>query len=258
MAVYKVELCGVNTSTLPLLDNNEKDELLRRALAGDAEARERYIKGNLRLVLSVIQRFWGNKENADDLFQIGCIGLIKAIDNFDITQNVKFSTYAVPMILGEVRRYMRDYNAIRVSRSLRDTAYKAIHAKEQLTKKNQKEPTILEISDEIGIAKEDIVMALDAIQTPISLYEPVFSEGGDTLYVMDQISDKKNKEDNWVEDISLKEAVARLPKREHDIIRMRFFDGKTQTEVANEVGISQAQVSRLEKNALRFMKGYLS
>lgn len=258
MAVYKVEICGVNTSSLPLLKNDEKDELLKKAIAGDKEARERYIKGNLRLVLSVIQRFSGNGENADDLFQIGCIGLMKAIDNFDISQNVKFSTYAVPMIIGEVRRYMRDYNSIRVSRSLRDTAYKAIYAKENLMKRNQKEPTVMEIAEEIGIPKEDIVMALDAIQTPISLYEPVFSENGDTLYVMDQISDKKNKEDNWVEDIALREAISRLPEREHHIIELRFFEGKTQMEVANEVGISQAQVSRLEKNALKSMRSYLS
>lgn len=257
MAVYKVELCGVNTSSLPLLKNEEKDELLRKAIDGDSKAREKYIKGNLRLVLSVIQRFAGNGENADDLFQIGCIGLMKAIDNFDVTQNVRFSTYAVPMIMGEVRRYMRDYNSIRVSRSLRDTAYKAIHARDMLTKKNQHEPTVMEIAAEVGLPKEEIVMALDAIQTPLSLYEPVFSEGGDALYVMDQISDKKNREDNWVEDIALREAVSRLPERERNIIRLRFFDGRTQMEVARDVGISQAQVSRLEKNALRSMKNYL-
>ena len=258
MAVYKVEICGVNTSSLPLLKNDEKDELLKKAIAGDKEARERYIKGNLRLVLSVIQRFSGNGENADDLFQIGCIGLMKAIDNFDISQNVKFSTYAVPMIIGEVRRYMRDYNSIRVSRSLRDTAYKAIYAKESLMKRNQKEPTVMEIAEEIGIPKEDIVMALDAIQTPISLYEPVFSENGDTLYVMDQISDKKNKEENWVEELSLSQALKKLNERENKIIRMRFFEGKTQMEVAEEIQISQAQVSRLEKSALKNLRNYLS
>lgn len=258
MSVYKVGICGVNTSELPLLKADEKDELLRKAIDGDKEARDKYIKGNLRLVLSVIQRFSGNGENADDLFQIGCIGLIKAIDNFDITQGVKFSTYAVPMIIGELRRHMRDYNSIRVSRSLRDTAYKAIYAKESLMKKNQKEPTIMEIANEVGIAKEEICMALDAIQTPISLYEPVFSEGGDALYVMDQISDKKNKEENWVLDISLKDAIKRLSDREKEIVQMRFFDGKTQMEVAEEIGISQAQVSRLEKNALKSMRNYLS
>ena len=258
MPVYKVEICGVNTSKLPLLNNEEKEALFKRILDGDMEAREEYIKGNLRLVLSVIQRFSGSTENVDDLFQIGCIGLIKAIDNFDITQNVRFSTYAVPMILGEVRRYLRDNNSIRVSRSLRDTAYKAIYAKENLMKKNLKEPTIMEIADEIGVSKEDITYALDAIQNPVSLYEPVYSDGGDPLFVMDQISDKKNLEENWVEDISLNEAMKRLPERERHIIDMRFFEGKTQTEVAEEIHISQAQVSRLEKNALKSMKGYLS
>ena len=258
MPVYKVEICGVNTSKLPLLNNEEKEALFKRILDGDMEAREEYIKGNLRLVLSVIQRFSGSNENVDDLFQIGCIGLIKAIDNFDITQNVRFSTYAVPMILGEVRRYLRDNNSIRVSRSLRDTADKAIYAKENLMKKNLKEPTIMEIANEIGVSKEDITYALDAIQSPVSLYEPVYSDGGDPLFVMDQISDKKNLEENWVEDISLNEAMKRLPERERHIIDMRFFEGKTQTEVAEEIHISQAQVSRLEKNALKSMKGYLS
>lgn len=258
MPVYKVEICGVNTSKLPLLSNDEKEALFKRILDGDMEAREEYIKGNLRLVLSVIQRFSSSNENVDDLFQIGCIGLIKAIDNFDITQNVRFSTYAVPMILGEVRRYLRDNNSIRVSRSLRDTAYKAIYAKESLMKRNLKEPTIMEIADEIGVSKEDITYALDAIQSPVSLYEPVYSDGGDPLFVMDQISDKKNLEENWVEDISLNEAMKRLPDRERHIIDMRFFEGKTQTEVAEEIHISQAQVSRLEKNALKSMKSFLS
>ena len=258
MSGYKVEICGVNTSKLPLLTNEEKEVLFKRILEGDKKAREDYIKGNLRLVLSVIQRFSGSSENVDDLFQIGCIGLIKAIDNFDITQNVRFSTYAVPMILGEVRRYLRDNNSIRVSRSLRDTAYKAIYAKENLMKRNLKEPTLMEIAEEIGVSKEDITYALDAIQSPVSLYEPVYSDGGDPLFVMDQISDKKNLEENWVEDISLNEAMRRLPERERHIIDMRFFEGKTQTEVAEEIHISQAQVSRLEKNALKSMKGYLS
>ena len=253
MSGYKVEICGVNTAKLPLLTTEEKEELFKRILA-----REDYIKGNLRLVLSVIQRFSGNNENVDDLFQIGCIGLIKAIDNFDITQNVRFSTYAVPMILGEVRRYLRDNNSIRVSRSLRDTAYKAIYARENLMKKNMKEPTIMEIADEVGLSKEEITYAMDAIQTPMSLYEPVYTDGGDPLYVMDQISDKKNREENWIEQLSLNEAMKRLPDRERNIIRMRFYEGRTQTEVAEEVGISQAQVSRLEKNALKTMRSYLA
>ncbi len=258
MASYKVEICGVNTATLPLLKGAEKEELLKKAIHGDAQAREKYIQGNLRLVLSIISRFNNNGENVDDLFQIGCIGLMKAIDNFDDSLGLQFSTYAVPMITGELRRYLRDNSTIRVSRSLRDTAYKAVYAKEALLKKNQQEPTVAEIAAEVGITKEEIVMALDAIQTPLSLYEPVYSEGGDTLYVMDQVSDKKNKEEKWVENIALREAINRLPQREHDIIMLRFFDGKTQSEVAEEVGISQAQVSRLEKNALRTMRTYLS
>jgi len=258
MALNKVEICGVNTSKLPILNNEEKDALFKRIQEGDQEARELYIKGNLRLVLSVIKRFSNSNENADDLFQIGCIGLIKAIDNFDTTLNVKFSTYAVPMIIGEIRRYLRDNNSIRVSRSLRDTAYKAIFAKESYMKKNLREPTITEIAAEVGIDKEDIVYALDAIQSPMSLYEPVYTDGGDTLYVMDQISDKKNREENWIEDISLQEAMKRLNEREHYIIQLRFFEGKTQMEVAREIGISQAQVSRLEKSALKNMKNYLA
>ena len=257
MALNKVEICGVNTSKLPLLSNEEKEALFARIQEGDMEARELYIKGNLRLVLSVIKRFGSSNENADDLFQIGCIGLIKAIDNFDSTLNVKFSTYAVPMIIGEIRRYLRDNNSIRVSRSLRDTAYKAIYAKENYVKKNLKEPTINEIASEIGISKEDIVYAMDAIQTPVSLYDPVYTEGGDTLYVMDQISDRKNKEENWVESISLNEAIQRLGERERMIIEMRFYEGKTQMEVANEIHISQAQVSRLEKNALLHLRRYV-
>ena len=228
MALYKVEICGVNTSKLPLLTTQEKAELFDKIRQGDKEARELYIKGNLRLVLSIIQRFSGSNENVDDLFQIGCIGLMKAIDNFDISQGVKFSTYAVPMIIGEIRRYLRDNNAIRVSRSLRDTAYKAIYAKEALMKQTNKEPSV-----------------------------EVYSEGGDTLYIMDQVSDKKSKEENWVEEISLKEAMARLSPRENNIINLRFFQGKTQMEVAEEIHISQAQVSRLEKSALKCMKNYL-
>lgn len=258
MAANKVEICGVNTSRLPVLTSEEKETLLIKIKEGDTAARERYIQGNLRLVLSVIRRFSGNNENPDDLFQIGCIGLIKAIDNFDITLNVKFSTYAVPMIIGEIRRYLRDNNAIRVSRSLRDTAYKALSMRESYMKLHQKEPTLEEIAEEIGIEKEDIVYALDAIQSPMSLYEPVYSEGGDTLYVMDQLSDKKNREENWVQNLALQDAMNRLSERERHIITLRFFEGRTQMEVADEIGISQAQVSRLEKSALRSMKAYLS
>ena len=253
----KVEICGINTADLKVLKNDEMMALLRRCREGDKSAREQLICGNLRLVLSVIQRFLGRGENVDDLFQVGCIGLIKAIDNFDTTLNVKFSTYAVPMIIGEIRRFLRDNSSIRVSRSLKDTAYKAIYAKETMMKQGMREPTLQEIATEIGIPKEDIVYALDAIQNPMSLYEPVFSDNGDTLYVMDQISDKKNREDRWVEEISLSEAMKRLGVREYEIISLRFFEGKTQMEVADLIGISQAQVSRLEKNALRIMKNYL-
>lgn len=258
MAQGKVEICGVNTAKLPLLKNKEKEALFARIEQGDLEARDQYIEGNLRLVLSVIKRFSSRNENVDDLFQIGCIGLIKAIDNFDSTLNVKFSTYAVPMIIGEIRRFLRDNNSIRVSRSLKDTAYKAIYAKESLIRRNSKEPTISEVATEIGISKEDIVYALDAIQNPMSLYEPVYTEGGDTLFVMDQISDKKNREELWVEKLSLSEAMKRLNEREQAIISLRFFKGKTQMEVAEMIGISQAQVSRLEKNALKSMKNYLA
>ena len=258
MVQGKVEICGVNTAKLPLLKAADKEALFAKIREGDTAARETYIEGNLRLVLSVIKRFSGSAENVDDLFQIGCIGLIKSIDNFDPSLMVKFSTYAVPMIVGEIRRYLRDNSAMRVSRSLRDTAYKAIYAREGYMKKNLREPTINEIASEIGIAKEEIVYAMDAIQTPVSLFDPVYTEGGDSLYVMDQISDKKNKEENWVESISLREAVERLGERERHIIKLRFYEGKTQMEVANEVGISQAQVSRLEKNALRIMKQYLT
>ena len=258
MGVYKVEICGVNTSKLPLLKAEDKENLFHRILGGDKEARELYIKGNLRLVLSIIQRFGNSNENVDDLFQIGCIGLMKAIDNFDISQGVRFSTYAVPMIIGEIRRYLRDNNSIRVSRSLRDIAYKAIYAKENYLRKNDREPTVQELSAEIGIPAEEIVNALDAIQTPVSLYDPVYSEGGDSLFIMDQVSDKKNREENWVEEIALKEAMNKLTERENRIIQLRFFQGKTQMEVADEIHISQAQVSRLEKNALKSMRGYLS
>ena len=245
MAAYKVEICGVNTAKLPILKESEKEELFAKIKQGDMAARETYIKGNLRLVLSVIKRFSNHNENVDDLFQIGCIGLIKSIDNFNPDMGVKFSTYAVPMIIGEIRRYLRDNNSIRVSRSLRDTAYKAIHAKEILTRTASTEPTL-----------EDI--AIDAIQSPLSLYDPVYTDGGDALYVMDQISDKKNKEEKWIEELSLGDAMDRLNERENYIIRLRFFEGKTQMEVAEEIHISQAQVSRLEKSALKSMKNYLS
>lgn len=257
MAMYKVEICGVNTAHLPLLTNEEKECLFARIQTGDKQAREDYIQGNLRLVLSIIGRFSSNNENVDDLFQIGCIGLMKAIDNFDTTQGVQFSTYAVPMIIGEIRRYLRDNNSMRVSRSLRDTAYKAINARERLTRQLDREPTISEIATDTGITKEELIFALDAIQSPVSLYEPVYSDGGDTLYVMDQISDKKNKEETWIQDIALTEAIKHLNDREQHIIQMRFFDGKTQMEVAQEIGISQAQVSRLEKNALKHMRTWL-
>lgn len=254
----KVEICGVNTAKLPLLKQQEKEALFIRIKEGDKEAREEYIKGNLRLVLSVIKRFSASNENVDDLFQIGCIGLMKAIDNFDISLNVKFSTYAVPMIMGEIRRFLRDNSCIRVSRSVKDTAYKAIYARENLTRQKMKEPTIAEVAEEIGLPKEEVVYALDAIQSPMSLYEPVYTDGGDTLYVMDQISDRKNREENWVEQLSLSEAMKQLGDREYEIISLRFFEGKTQMEVARTVGISQAQVSRLEKNALNVMKRFLS
>ena len=257
MAQGKVEICGVNTAKLPILNEKEKEALFVRIKAGDQEAKEEYIKGNLRLVLSVIRRFSASGENPDDLFQVGCIGLIKALDNFDRSLNVKFSTYAVPMIIGECRRYLRDNNAIRVSRSLRDIAYKAIYAKENLQKTKDKEPTIEEIAEEISIPKEDIVMSLDAISAPLSLYEPVYQEGGDTLYIMDQIRDRKNKEEMWVENLDLREAMDRLCDREKNIVRLRFFEGKTQTEVAEEICISQAQVSRLEKNAIKSLRRYL-
>lgn len=257
MALNKVVICGVNTAKLPLLTNDEKNALFIRIEQGDKAAREQLIEGNLRLVLSVIQRFAAPSENADDLFQVGCIGLMKAIDNFDRSLNVRFSTYAVPMIIGECRRYLRDNNAIRVSRSLRDIAYKAIYAKERILKEEDREPTIDEVAKAIEIEKEMVVMALDAIATPVSLFDPVYQEDGDALYIMDQVSDKKNKEDNWIENISLKEAMKRLSDREYNIIRLRFFEGKTQTEVADQIAISQAQVSRLEKSALKNMKNYL-
>ena len=247
----KVEICGVNTSKLKVLRNEETMELLRRTKEGDKEAREKLINGNLRLVLSVIQKFTGRGENADDLFQVGCVGLIKAIDNFDITQPVRFSTYGVPMIVGEIRRYLRDNSAIRVSRSMRDTAYKVMQARERLMAQSQREPTVEQLAQELGIPREDVVFAMDAIMDPVSLFEPVYSDGGDTVCVMDQVKDNKNNDEMWVERIALKEAVGHLTERERKILSMRFFQGKTQMEVSAEIGISQAQVSRLEKNALR-------
>ncbi|MCL2096360.1 MAG: RNA polymerase sporulation sigma factor SigG [Oscillospiraceae bacterium] len=252
----KVDICGINTSKLKVLTSAEKETLLRAVRDGDSEARGKLIDGNLKLVLSVIQRFNNRGENLDDLFQVGCIGLIKAVDNFDITIGVKFSTYAVPMIIGEIRRYLRDNNAIRVSRSMRDLAYKALQVKESLAKTMSREPTIEDIVKVFDVPKEDIVNALDAIVDPISLFDPVYSDGGDSIYVMDQVSDEKSNDDVWLEDIALRDAMRRLNGREKKILMMRFFDGKTQTEVSEEIGISQAQVSRLEKNALSQMKKY--
>ncbi len=249
----KVEICGVNTSTLRVLTEQEKMALLRRMRDGDRHAREQLVSGNLRLVLSVIQRFNGRGENPDDLFQVGCIGLIKAIDNFDLTLDVRFSTYAVPMIIGEIRRYLRDNNAIRISRSMRDTAYRAMQAKEQLINENHREPTIEEIAARLEIPREEVVIALEAIVEPVSLYEPVYNDGGDTIYVMDQIGDN-NDDRNWLEEISIKQAIAALGEREKKILGLRFFKGMTQVEVSGEIGISQAQVSRLEKAALAKIK----
>ena len=252
--INRVEITNVNTSKLPVLSNEEKKKLFIKIKQGDEKARQKFINGNLKLVLSVVKKFNNRGENLDDLFQVGCIGLIKAIDNFDLSQNVLFSTYAVPMIIGEIRRHLRDNNTIRVSRSLRDVAYKSLQAKEKLMLQNSKEPTIDEIAKEIGFSKEEITNALDAIQDPVSLYEPVYNDGADSLFIMDQIKDNKNIDENWVEDIAINEAMKKLNKREKTILTKRFFDGKTQMEVADEIGISQAQVSRLEKSALLRMK----
>lgn len=256
MHYNKVVICGVDTSKLTVLSEKEKVELLRAMKAGDESAREKLIQGNLRLVLSAIQRFSSRGENPDDLFQVGCIGLIKAIDNFNTELDVRFSTYAVPMIIGEVRRYLRDNNAVRVSRSMRDTAYHAMQVKERLTNDFGREPTVEEISKELGLLKEEVVMALESIVDPVSLYEPVYSDGGDTIYVMDQIGDH-NDDRNWLDEIMLRQAVEDLSEREKKILSMRFLQGKTQMEVANEIQISQAQVSRLEKGALEKIKGEL-
>lgn len=252
----KVEICGVNTAKLKVLKGEETMALLRRSKAGDQDARRQLIEGNLRLVLSVIQKFVGRGENADDLFQVGCIGLIKAIDNFDPSHEVMFSTYGVPMISGEVKRFLRDNNAVRVSRSMRDTAYRAMQIKEQLTNENGKEPNITEIAKRMELPPEDIVIALESIVEPVSLYEPVFSDGGDTIYIMDQVKGGTTDGD-WLEEIAMREAIRDLTDRERKILSMRFIDGKTQTEVAGEIGISQAQVSRLEKGAMSRIKAEL-
>lgn len=254
MQFNKVEICGVNTAKLKVLKESEKMDLLRRMHAGETSARNELVNGNLRLVLSVVQRFTNRGENLDDLFQIGCIGLIKAIDNFDVSQNVRFSTYAVPMIIGEIRRYLRDNNAVRVSRSIRDTAYHAMQAKERLVNRLQRDPSVEEIAEEMQLRKEEVVLALEAIVEPVSLHEPVYSDGGDTIYVMDQVSDN-NDDAAWLDEITLRQSIKDLNQREKRILYLRFLQGKTQMEVAQEIGISQAQVSRLEKNALEQIRG---
>lgn len=255
--VNKVEICGVNTSKLPVLSNDKMRMLFQAMQAGDVDARESLASGNLRLVLSVIQRFTNRGEYVDDLFQVGCIGLMKAIDNFDLGHNVRFSTYAVPMIIGEIRRYLRDNNPIRVSRSLRDVAYKALQVRDSLVHKHSKEPTITEIARVLNMEREEVVFALDAIQEPVSLFEPIYHDGGDPIFVMDQIGDEKNLDSTWLEEIAIKEALDKLSQREKMILTLRFFDGKTQMEVAEEIGISQAQVSRLEKAALTHMRKHV-
>lgn len=257
MLLNKVEICGVNTAKLPVLSNSKMRELLKAMQNGDTSAREKLINGNLRLVLSVIQRFNSRGEYVDDLFQVGCIGLMKAIDNFDLNQNVKFSTYAVPMIIGEIRRYLRDNNSIRVSRSLRDIAYRALQVRDNLINKNSREPSISEVAGELRLPPEEIIFALDAIQEPVSLFEPIYHDGGDPIFVMDQISDEKNQDANWLEGIAVREALRKLNKRERLILALRFFEGRTQMEVAEEIGISQAQVSRLEKAALLQLRKHI-
>ncbi|HHW54164.1 MAG: RNA polymerase sporulation sigma factor SigG [bacterium] len=257
MLLNKVEICGVNTAKLPVLSNKKMRELLQAMQNGDTSARDKLVNGNLRLVLSVIQRFNNRGEYVDDLFQVGCIGLMKAIDNFDLSQNVKFSTYAVPMIIGEIRRYLRDNNPIRVSRSLRDIAYKALQVRDNLINKCSREPTISEVARELKLPREEIIFALDAIQEPISLFEPIYHDGGDPIFVMDQISDEKSQESGWLEGIAVREALGKLNDRERHILTLRFFEGKTQMEVAEEIGISQAQVSRLEKAALMHLRKHI-
>ena len=252
--IRKVEISNVDTSKLPVLSNKEKDELFIKIKQGDKEARERFINGNLRLVLSVLQRFSGRCENMDDLFQVGCVGLIKSIDNFNLDLNVQFSTYAVPMIIGEIRRYLRDNNPIRVSRSVRDLAYKALQAREKLTKELNKEPTVEQIAKEVGVNREDIVFSFEAIQDPLSLQEPVYNDGTESIYIMDQVSDSKSNDESWADSLTIEQAMKKLNDREKMIITKRFFDGRTQMEVAEEIGISQAQVSRLEKDAIGRIK----
>ena len=250
----RVEICGVNTSNLPVLSNEEKNKLLKSIKEGNKEDREIFINGNLRLVLSIVQRFSNREENPDDLFQVGCVGLIKAIDNFDLSQNVQFSTYAVPMIIGELRRYLRDNNSIRVSRSIKDLAYKVLTIKEKYVKEQQKELSIEEAAKILNVDTGDIIMCLDAVQTPMSLQEPVYGDGAESIYLMDQVKDKKNNEDYWTENITIAEALKKLNKKEKNIMHKRFFEGRTQMEVAEEIGISQAQVSRIEKNAIEHIK----
>ncbi len=252
--IRKVEISNVDTSKLLVLSNEEKEELFIKMRQGDTEAREKLINGNLRLVLSVLQRFTGRGDNMDDLFQVGCVGLIKSIDNFDLSLNVQFSTYAVPMIIGEIRRYLRDNNPIRVSRSIRDLAYKALQAREKITKELNREPTVEEIAKEVGVNKEEIVFSFEAIQDPLSLQEPVFNDGADSLYIIDQVKDNKNTDERWADNITIEQAMKKLNDREKMIITKRFFDGRTQMEVASEIGISQAQVSRLEKDAIHRIK----
>ena len=254
MALNKVDLCGVDTSKLPVLTNAQMQALFARIAAGDKSARDEFVGGNLRLVLSVVQRFAGRGEMMDDLFQVGCIGLMKSIDNFDTTLGARFSTYAVPMIIGEIRRYLRDNNAIRVSRSLRDIAYKALKARDRLAERMGREPNVTELAEELKLPREDVVFALEAIQDPVSLFEPIYNDGGDALYIMDQVKDESIKDDNWLDVIGVREALSRLSEREKHILTLRFFQGRTQMEIAGEIGISQAQVSRLEKNALNHMK----
>ncbi len=254
MYYNKVEICGVNTSKLTVLSDEKKKELLKRCKGGDKEAREELIYGNLRLVLSIIQRFMNRNENVDDLFQVGCVGLIKAVDNFNVELDVKFSTYAVPMIIGEIRRYLRDNNSIRISRSMRDLAYHALTAREELSRVNENEPTLEQIAEKLGESKESVVRAMESIVAPISLYEPVYSDNGDSIYVIDQLSDVTSGDEKWLERIALADAMKVLSEREHMIITMRFYDNKTQMEIAQEIGISQAQVSRIEKSALERMR----
>ena len=257
MLINKVEICGVNTSKLPVLKEKEMKELLLKIQNGDNSCREEFIQGNLRLVLSIIKKFNNRGENVDDLFQVGCIGLMKSIDNFDLSLNVRFSTYAVPMIIGEIRRYLRDNNSIRVSRSLRDIAYRAIQVRERLANEENKEPTVSQIAKELELPREDVVFALEALQDPVSLFQPIYHDGGDEICVMDQIKDNKNLDDSWLQSISIKDGMNKLKDREKLILNLRFFQGRTQMEVADEIGISQAQVSRVEKDALKHMRKYV-